>query len=237
MSEGATIWQEYTRAADAYDDQLLRQWNQNLDTMLIVATLFSAVVTAFVIETFQDLGPSAQALTNDLLVDVLQALKNPQLNTSQPNVEPQKFVPSPNNVWVNGLWFTSLACSLGDAAIAMLIKQWLNAYSAGLPASHQLRSRMRQHRFNALIRWKTPQIIGFLPFALSVCVMLFLAGLSILLFSLNDTIAIATTTIIGIIFIFHMASLLLPGLCNSPWKTALSPLIYQTLFPLRKGLR
>jgi hypothetical protein len=36
MSEGATIWQEYTWAADAYDDQLLRQWNQNLDTMLIV---------------------------------------------------------------------------------------------------------------------------------------------------------------------------------------------------------
>jgi hypothetical protein len=36
MSEGATIWQEYARAADAYDDQLLRQWNQNLDTMLIV---------------------------------------------------------------------------------------------------------------------------------------------------------------------------------------------------------
>ncbi|KAJ7875191.1 hypothetical protein B0H13DRAFT_1894210 [Mycena leptocephala] len=83
MSEGATIWQEYTRTADAYDDQLLRQWNQNLDTMLIVvvpdqnlkATLFSAVVTAFVIETFQDLGPSAQALTNDLLLDIVQALK------------------------------------------------------------------------------------------------------------------------------------------------------------------
>ncbi|KAJ7743544.1 hypothetical protein B0H14DRAFT_2406948, partial [Mycena olivaceomarginata] len=219
MSEEATIWEEYTRAADAYDDQLLRQWNQNLDTMLIVATLFSAVVAAFVIDTFHDLGPSAQDLTNDLLLDVVQALKNPQLNTSQPDVKPPKFVPSPNDVWVNGLWFISLACSLGDAAIAMLIKQWLNAYSAGLPASHQLRTRMRQHRFNALIKWKTPQIIGFLPFALSVCVMLFLAGLSILLFSLNNMIAIATTTCIGIIFIFHVASLLLPGLCRSPWKT------------------
>ncbi|KAJ7616380.1 hypothetical protein DFH06DRAFT_909023, partial [Mycena polygramma] len=200
-------WQEYTKAADAYDDQLLRQWNQNLDTMLIVATLFSAVVTAFVIETFHDLGPSAQGLTNDLLLDIVQALSP---NTSQPIVKPQNFAPSPNSIWVNGLWFTSLACSLGDAAIAMLIKQWLNAYSAGLPASHQLRSRMRQHRFNALIRWKTPQIISFLPFALSVCVMLFLAGLSILLFSLNNTVAIATTIFVGIIVVFHVASLLLP---------------------------
>ncbi|KAJ7469809.1 hypothetical protein B0H11DRAFT_2192939 [Mycena galericulata] len=172
MSEGATIWQEYARAANAHDEQLLRQWNQNLDTMLIVATLFSAVVTAFVIETFQDLGPSAQDLTNGLLLDVVQAIKNPQLNNSQANVEPPEFVPSSNNVWINGLWFTSLACSLGDAAIAMLIKQWLNAYSFGLPASPQLRSRMRQHRFNALIRWKTPEIIGFLPFALSDCVTL-----------------------------------------------------------------
>ncbi|KAJ7110276.1 hypothetical protein C8R43DRAFT_904489, partial [Mycena crocata] len=210
MAEGATIWQAYTKAADAHDEQLLRQWNQSLDTMLIVATLFSAVVTAFVIETLQDLGPSAQDLTNDLLLGVIHAINNPQSNTSQPNVKPVEFVASPNNVLVNGLWFTSLACALGDAAIAMLIKQWLNAYSAGLPASHQLRSRMRQHRFNALIRWKTPEIIGFLPFALSVCVMLFLAGLSILLFSLNNTIAIATTTCIGIVFTFHVASLLLP---------------------------
>ncbi|KAJ7114653.1 hypothetical protein C8R43DRAFT_902936, partial [Mycena crocata] len=229
MSEGATIWQTYTRAADAYDDQLLRQWNQNLDTMLIVATLFSAVVTAFVIEAFRGLQPTAQDLTNNLLSDVVQALKNPggELNTSQPSPAPAEFSPSTSNVCVNGLWFTSLVCSLGDAAIAMLIKQWLNAYSTGLPASHQLRSRMRQHRFDALIRWKTPEIIAFLPFALSVCVMLFLAGLSILLFSLHDTIAIATTTCIGIIFIFHLASLLLPGLCNSPWKTAVSPIIYR----------
>ncbi|KAF8217444.1 hypothetical protein K438DRAFT_1556500, partial [Mycena galopus ATCC 62051] len=210
MSEEATIWQDYTRAADAHDEQLLQQWNQNLDNMLIVATLFSAVVTAFVIDTYHALGPSAQDLTNNLLLDIVQALKTPQLNISQPNVGPAEFSPSADNIWVNGLWFTSLACSLGDAAIAMLIKQWLNAYSAGLPASHQLRSRMRQHRFNALIRWKTPQIIGFLPFALSVCVMLFLAGLSILLFSLNNIIAIITTTCIGIFFIFHAASFLLP---------------------------
>ncbi|KAJ7720512.1 hypothetical protein B0H16DRAFT_1336046, partial [Mycena metata] len=210
MSEGASIWQAYTRAADAHDEQLLRQWNQSLDTMLIVATLFSAVVTAFVLVTFQDLQPSAQDLTNKLLLDVVHALKNPQTNTSQSTLEPPKFIPSSKDVWVNGLWFTSLACALGDAAIAMLIKQWLNAYSAGLPSSHQLRSRMRQHRFNALVEWKTPQIIGFLPFALSACVMVFLTGLSILLFSLNNTIAIATTTCIGIIFLFHVASLLLP---------------------------
>ncbi|KAJ7029667.1 hypothetical protein C8F04DRAFT_962581, partial [Mycena alexandri] len=206
------MWQQYTRAADAHDEQLLRQWNQSLDTMLIVATLFSAVVTAFVLVTFQDLRPSAQDLTNNLLSDVVHALKSPQMNTSQPTlrVEPPKFIPSSKNVWINGLWFTSLACSLGDAAIAMLIKQWLNAYSAGLPSSHHLRSRMRQHRFNALVEWKTAQIIGFLPFALSACVMVFLSGLSILLFTLNNTIAIATTTCIGIIFIFHVASLLLP---------------------------
>ncbi|KAJ7477377.1 hypothetical protein FB451DRAFT_1033026, partial [Mycena latifolia] len=218
MSEGATVWQEYTKAADAYDEQLLQQWNQNLDNMLIVvrnlclspiqATLFSAVVAAFVIDTYHNLGPTTQDLTNNLLLDVVQALKNPQLNISQPTVEPAEFSPSADNIWVNGLWFTSLACSLGDAAIAMLIKQWLNAYSAGLPASHQLHSRMRQHRFNALIRWKTPQIISFLPFALSVCVMLFLTGLSILLFSLNNIIAITTTTCIGIFFIFHVASFL-----------------------------
>ncbi|KIK53314.1 hypothetical protein GYMLUDRAFT_146120, partial [Collybiopsis luxurians FD-317 M1] len=147
---------------DSHDEQLLKQWNQNIDTMLIVAILFSAVVTAFVIFTVQTLGPSAQDLTNTLLMDIAQSLKNPQANTAEPNSVPVAFNVSSINVWVNGLWFISLACSLG-AAIGMLIKQLLNAYSAGLPSSHQVRACIRQHRYDALIKWKTPEILVFLP--------------------------------------------------------------------------
>ncbi|KIK60166.1 hypothetical protein GYMLUDRAFT_226239, partial [Collybiopsis luxurians FD-317 M1] len=128
MSSNATIWQEYTKEADSHDEELLKQWNQNIDTMLIVATLFSAVVTAFAIFTVQTLGPSAQDLTNTLLMDIAQSLKNPQANTAQPNSVPVAFNFSSRNVLVSGLWFISLACSLGAAAIGMLIKQWLNAY-------------------------------------------------------------------------------------------------------------
>ncbi|KAE9389864.1 hypothetical protein BT96DRAFT_834326, partial [Gymnopus androsaceus JB14] len=210
MSPHATIWQEYTNEADTHDQQLLKQWNQNIDTMLIVATLFSAVVTAFVIFTVQSLGPSAQDVTNALLQDIVQSLRYPQANTTQPNRE-IVFNISSTNVWVNGLWFISLACSLGAAAIGMLIKQWLAAYAAGLPSSHQVRARLRQRRYDALIKWKTPEIIGFLPFAISICIILFLLGLSIWLFSLNETIAIASTICIGCIVLFHIASFLLPA--------------------------
>ena len=38
------------------------------------------------------------------------------------------FRPSLSALWVNGLWFTSLALSLTTALIAVLTKQWIHKY-------------------------------------------------------------------------------------------------------------
>ncbi|KAK0227862.1 hypothetical protein IW262DRAFT_1478994 [Armillaria fumosa] len=40
------------------------------------------------------------------------------------------FVPTAADVWVNGLWFTSLFLSLTIALVAVLVKQWLHHYVA-----------------------------------------------------------------------------------------------------------
>ncbi len=36
------------------------------------------------------------------------------------------FVPATSDVWVNGLWFTSLFHSLTMTLVAVLVKQWLH---------------------------------------------------------------------------------------------------------------
>ncbi len=38
------------------------------------------------------------------------------------------FAPAATDVWVNGLWFTSLFLSLTTALVAVLVKQWLHHY-------------------------------------------------------------------------------------------------------------
>lgn len=115
----------------------------------------------------------------------------------------------------------------------MLVKQWLSAYTTGLPSAHHVRARVRQYRHDTLIAWRTQHIIASLPLALSISLMLFLAGLAIMLYSLSPPIAHASAVLIGITFVFHVLNFVLPAIWNCPWRTAISPIVYWTFFPIR----
>ncbi len=54
------------------------------------------------------------------------------------------FVPATTDVWVNGLWFTSLFLSLTTALVAVLVKQWLHHYVALPSGTPRDRSLTRQ---------------------------------------------------------------------------------------------
>ncbi|KAL0947435.1 hypothetical protein HGRIS_013544 [Hohenbuehelia grisea] len=119
----------------------------------------------------------------------------------------------------------------------MLVKQWLSAYTAGLPTTPRLRSQMRQRRYDTLCAWRTQGIINCMPLVLSCCLITFLLGLAILLLELNKTIGILFAVIVAITIVFHAMNIILPALCNCPWKTAISPIAFPLLLPLRLLLR
>ncbi|KZV83050.1 hypothetical protein EXIGLDRAFT_583946, partial [Exidia glandulosa HHB12029] len=56
-------WKIYAREAKNYDDDIIRAWNASLDTLLIFAGLFSAVSTAFIIESYKFMQPDYAQLT------------------------------------------------------------------------------------------------------------------------------------------------------------------------------
>lgn len=183
------------------------------------ATLFSAVVAAFVLDSYKALVQDPQNLTNILLLNIAQTLQNNQTNSL--NLVASNFTPSDAAIWINGLWFTPLTLSIVAAAVAMLVKQWLNAYQSGLATSPQLRARTRQYRLDALLSWGTEELIACLPLTLSLCLMSFLAGLALMLFTVNTRIAIVCSVIIVTALVFHLASLILPSLSSCQWKTAI----------------
>ncbi|KZV82238.1 hypothetical protein EXIGLDRAFT_729988, partial [Exidia glandulosa HHB12029] len=57
MDDNARVWRVYKDEAIAYDRSMLDGWNKTLDILLIFAGLFSAVVTSFVVESYQFLQP------------------------------------------------------------------------------------------------------------------------------------------------------------------------------------
>jgi hypothetical protein len=124
---------------------------------------------------------------------------------------------------VNGLWFAALACSLSTALISMLAKQWLSAYPRSASGSPRDRARKRQHAYMALKAWHVPAIIDAKPLLLHVALLLFFAGLIVLLWSVDLGTTIATWAIVMVVYGFYFSSVLLPLLYpDCPYKHPLS---------------
>ncbi|KII89393.1 hypothetical protein PLICRDRAFT_71839, partial [Plicaturopsis crispa FD-325 SS-3] len=114
-------------------------------------------------------------------------------------------------IGVNILWFSSLACSLGAAMAAMVVKQWLQFYtfslSSGTPHDYAHR---RQYRYNALVTWHVPGIVSALPLLIHLSVALFLVGLVLQLWQINKPVAYVVLALIALFLLCYMVTLLLP---------------------------
>lgn len=137
------------------------------------------------------------------------------------------FEPTSSDVWVNGLWFTTLGLSLVTALIAILAKQWVQQYLFLPSVSPQERSRVRHFRFMCLQNWQVPLIINVLPVMMHASLALFLAGLVVYLYALRRTIAAILAFIGGLAFLMYFISNTLPVFYpGCPYKTPLSNYAY-----------
>ncbi|EJF60966.1 hypothetical protein BD309DRAFT_832166, partial [Dichomitus squalens] len=116
-----------------YSDEMVKRWNEEIDTLLVYAGLFSAILTAFNVQSYLLLQPPA---TPDPTLAVLQqislqlnsfSVNPPFVNSTQHAIIPS-IPPTPEAeswaVALNTLWFSALICSLASASCGILIKQW-----------------------------------------------------------------------------------------------------------------
>ncbi|PBK62856.1 hypothetical protein ARMSODRAFT_895242, partial [Armillaria solidipes] len=135
-SPNARVWKTYEDERRIHDANMVEESRDNVDVLLVFAGLFSAVVTTFVAQTYQNLQVDYAAMSASLLYEsvlVQRAIANgsPVTAITPSPLNPSiAFVPATTDVWVNGLWFTSLFLSLTTALVAVLVKQWLHHYVA-----------------------------------------------------------------------------------------------------------
>ncbi|KZV91822.1 hypothetical protein EXIGLDRAFT_749967 [Exidia glandulosa HHB12029] len=126
MGPEARFWKVHRKEATTHDKMLLHGWHKTLDILLLFAALFSAVVTAFIVDTYKLLRP-LDASGNVADPEVLRRA------TSSPRGGPLSSdlgISLGRARWLNGVWFTSLIFAVTSAFLAILVKQWLDAYSA-----------------------------------------------------------------------------------------------------------
>ncbi|KAJ7644734.1 hypothetical protein FB45DRAFT_735403, partial [Roridomyces roridus] len=70
----AKLWSVYISEAERYDKSLLESWTNDMEGILIFAGLFSATLTAFIVESYPTLVPDPADATVQLLAQISQQL-------------------------------------------------------------------------------------------------------------------------------------------------------------------
>ncbi|KZW00725.1 hypothetical protein EXIGLDRAFT_830606 [Exidia glandulosa HHB12029] len=228
MEDGARVWKVYREEATAHDTTMLDGWNKTLDILLIFAGLFSAVATAFVIESYQLLDtPNHDAYVATALYMLVDASNVSVGITLPPPPVLQSSAPELAR-WTNGLWFTSLLLALSVALLSILVKQWIGEYTARNNASSQSpRHWARRHRFysNALNEWPVAELVSILPLLLHLSLFLFFAGVVAFLWTLDRAIG-SWIIFLGLsLAVFYLACTLLP--MRRPESPTSTPLVNQ----------
>ncbi|KAF7341627.1 hypothetical protein MSAN_02060100 [Mycena sanguinolenta] len=120
----AKIWSIYVGEAERYDAALVESWRADMEGMLIFSGLFSASLTAFLIESYKVLQPDSGDLTVAGIAQLSRQLAAIASNTTFVLPPSPTFSPTAESLWCNALWFISLSYSLTCALLATLVEQW-----------------------------------------------------------------------------------------------------------------
>ncbi len=202
------------------------------------AGLFSAVLTAFVIDSKQNLQvkPKDEMVYylrqhSTILSQISQQLSFIAPQVSIPSTPPPPF-PEPNplssDVHVNVFWFMALVFSLSAAFLAILVQQWVRDYMHVFQRySDPLKSaRLRQYLHEGSDGWYMPVLAEAVPGLLHLSLFLFFVGLGDSLLSINTTVGISTVVPIGISGLLYIFTTFAPIIYpQSPYQTSFSGVV------------
>ena len=127
-------------------------------------------------------------------------------------VASQPFQPPSYAVWLNTLWFTALICSLSATSIAITVRQWLQQYATNIAGDTPEAARLRQYRYESLLKWRVGDIITVLPLLLQLALAFFLAGLLGLLYTLHPLVFWVCSVLVAVLCFFMVLTTILPTL-------------------------
>ncbi|KAJ4470958.1 hypothetical protein J3R30DRAFT_3803695 [Lentinula aciculospora] len=229
LDEEARVWWVYLDEATNFDNDMVGELSDSLDILLVFAGLFSAVLTTFVAQTSQALSQDYTQLSSSYLAEVTMLLRANGNGTTIPSIGVinTAFSPAINDLWLNGLWFTSLVLSLSVALFAVLAKQWMRQYMSIITGTPVERVFIRQYRFNGFKKWHVQAIIGILPVMLHLALVLFLLGLVIFLIPLNVVMACIIGAITAVVIILYVAASCTPlFIVQCAYRTTFTDLLY-----------
>jgi hypothetical protein len=184
------------------------------------AGLFSAVVSAFFLQSYQSLQENYNQTSADLLRQISQQLANSSFPAA-PNSS--QFQAQPLDVQINRVWSVSLVLSLVAALFGIFLKQWMRAYMKWTDVTPEREAvSLRQFRYHSLKKWRISTILASLPTLLQVSVMLFLSGFVWFLDVNNSTYDVMHWLLMIATYLLYVANVWSAFVWTCPYRSPLS---------------
>ncbi|KAJ6550274.1 hypothetical protein B0H19DRAFT_1265116 [Mycena capillaripes] len=229
---GAKIWSVYISEAEKYDKALVESWKSDMEGMLIFAGLFSAILTAFLIESYKTLSPDQGDETVLLLKQISRQLSGIANGSSFDIPTSPSFDPPLAAIVCNALWFVSLGLSLSCALIATLVEQWARDFihQADMRSAAIIRARIFAYLYYGLKRFKMHAVVEVIPLLLHASLIFFFMGLIAFLIPVNKTLMILSAFLLTLMAVVYIILTILPLLYfDCPYRTPLSGGLWSTV--------
>ncbi|KAI0055254.1 hypothetical protein BV25DRAFT_1921960 [Artomyces pyxidatus] len=231
------IWSLYLSHAEKYDKALSESWKGDTGGILVFTGLFSAIVSAFLLESYKNLQPDSGDATVQLLTQIslqLAAISNGTHLPSSPQLVQPAFRVSSTALRVNIAWVLSLALSLICALAATLMQQWTRKYMQAV-SRHNIsalddRARIRTFFAEGVEKFGMSHAVEAIPALIHLAVFLFFVGLVDFMFSNNGLVGCVTLAFAICGAVAYIALTIIPIIShNSPYQTPLSIVLW-TIF-------
>ncbi|PVF97866.1 hypothetical protein CPB86DRAFT_706170 [Serendipita vermifera] len=176
-----TGWDLYNNRAKRLDQDALEGWDRTLQSLLVFAALFSAILTAFAMESMKKLEEDQQETASNLLKFLATQNYNHTSNATVASYPSTDWTPEPHFILINSLLFLSLGISLVVAFVAIFILRWIDNYNILMSRMRtaEEKAKARHYRYEAAKRYRLNGIIMTLPVLLYVSLWLFFIGIFI----------------------------------------------------------
>ncbi|KAF9255872.1 hypothetical protein L218DRAFT_1029417, partial [Marasmius fiardii PR-910] len=234
-------WDVLMKAIDTREDEQVEGYKDDIDTLLVFAGLFSAVVTAFTIESYQwlqeDPADTSAALLNSTIILLMQIAQQSSQSSSPstitPPTQPLPFTASASVVRINTFWFLSLTLALVDALFGLLCKQWLREHKRQTNTQTPGQAlALRWLHYRSFEEWHVPKILASLPILLELSLFLFFAGLLELLWTKHHVPFAIVLSVVGLAVLIYGITTILPGITIIKQVLQINPYFTYYEFPI-----
>ncbi|THV04811.1 hypothetical protein K435DRAFT_790801 [Dendrothele bispora CBS 962.96] len=170
------LWNTYIGQAQDYDKALLEGWKGDMDGMVIFSALYSAVLTALLVESYQKLQEDPADATVAILIQVSQQLALLSNGTAFTFESRPPFELETAYVVCNTFWFLALALALTCSLFATFVQQWRSPVA---------QARVLAFLYFGLRRFGMHTFVDVIPILLHISLLFFFAGLVAFLQPIN----------------------------------------------------